>query len=226
MSIIAVSGTAQRDLAPELARVQVSVSFEHADAAPAATAAIALHERLVSDAKAFVDAGEASEWRATQVVTGPVHTWKNSVEIVKQRAASRLTVEFVDFDALGIWLGALAATRGASVGWTSWALTRETRERVEAELRLEAAQDAVVRAGAYASAFTSVPVAPRLVALYESGLRPTGGSADAAGGSAFAAPMLAGTPRGAAAPTFALEPEDITVRVSLSADFEVDVAFG
>jgi len=225
MSIIAVSGTAQRDLAPELARVQVSVSFEHADAAPAAKAAIALHERLVSDAKAFVDAGEASEWHATQVVTGPVRSWNDKKEIVRQRAASRLTVEFVDFDALGTWLGALAATRGASVGWTSWALTRETRERVEAELRLEAARDAIARAGAYASAFTSVPVAPRLVALYESGLRPSSGAADS-GGSAFAAPMLAGNPRSAAAPSFALEPEDITVGVSLSADFEVDVAFG
>jgi uncharacterized protein YggE len=71
-----------------------------------------------------------------------------------------LRAEFSDFDALSTWLTTTAELSGVSIGNIEWRLLDETRERVTAELRALAVEDAFGKARSYAAAIGRSEVTP------------------------------------------------------------------
>lgn len=153
--------------------------------------------------------------------TTPRTDWrgKRDKRVEKFRATASVSAGFVDFEVLSRWIPEIADVDGVAIGGIGWDLTRSTRDRLLTEVRSDAARETRARAAAYAESLGLGE--PRIVALYESGLRPGIGSG---GHGGVAVPMMAGAPRGAAPgaapPRFELEPPEIDVSVSVTADYE------
>jgi uncharacterized protein YggE len=123
-------------------------------------------------------------------------------------------VTFVDLTALGAWLADVAEREGASVYGIEWSVSEERRREVEAEVRTEAALDALHRARAYASAVGLETV--ELTALDEPGLR----RKDESSAGSWSGVALGRMPMAAApAPDFDVRPDDLEVRAEVTADF-------
>lgn len=225
MTRIAVEGQAKRSHPAERGTVNLHVAFSGTLRNDVVEQVARTHAILVEQAKAHVSAGAAERWDSASV-----HSYvyddrvRNSESGGKQRirrfrASARLSVTFRDFEALSTWLADVMDVEGVEIDWLSWTLTDETRKALEAEARVEAAGETVVRAQSYADALGLGPVAP--VAIYEAGLRGGNGG----GGNAPMYAMRAGAmaePSGGA--HVELQPRDIDVEITLSADYEAGVA--
>ena len=224
MTRIAVEGQATRTHPAERGTVNLHVAFSGTLRNDVVDQVARTHTILVEQARAHVSAGAADKWDSASV-----HSYvyddrvKSSQAGGKQRirrfrASARLSVTFRDFEALSTWLADIMDVDGVEIDRIAWALTDETRRTLQAEARIEAAEETVVRAQSYADALGLGPVAP--VAIYEAGLR-NGGNG---GGNA---PMYA-TRAGAMAEAgggahVELQPRDIDVDITLSADYEAGV---
>ena len=197
---VAFSGTLRNDVVDQVART---------------------HTILVEQAKAHVSAGAAEKWDSESV-----HSYvyddrvKSSQAGGKQRvrrfrASARLSVTFRDFEALSTWLADIMDVDGVEIDRISWTLTDETRKTLLAEARVEAAEETVVRAQSYADALGLGPVTP--VAIYEAGLRGGGNGGGNTPMYAMRAGAMADAGGGA---QVELQPRDIDVDVTLSADYE------
>lgn len=220
MTRIAVEGQAKRTHPAERGTVNLHVAFSGTLRNDVVERVARTHTILVDQAKAHVASGAAEKWDSASV-----HSYvfddrvKNSETGGKQRirrfrASARLSVTFRDFEALSTWLADIMDVEGVEIDWLNWTLTDETRKALQAEARVEAAGETVVRAQSYADALGLGPVAP--VAIYEAGLR---GGND--GGNAPMYAMRAGAmaaPGGGA--QVELQPRDIDVEITLSADYE------
>ncbi|MCP2263774.1 SIMPL domain-containing protein [Promicromonospora thailandica] len=224
MTRIAVEGQAKRTHPAERGTVNLHVVFSGTLRSDVVQQVARTHTILVDQAKAHVAAGAAERWESASV-----HSYvyddrvKNSESGGKQRvrrfrASARLSVTFSDFEVLSTWLADVMDVDGVEIDWVSWTLTDETRKALQAEARVEAAEETVVRAQSYADALGLGPVAP--VALYEAGLR---GGSD--GGNAPMYAMRAGA-MGASGggAQVELQPRDIDVEITLSADYETGPA--
>lgn len=210
MATIAVSGSASTSLPAEVGAVQVVVTADDADASVAAARAFELQSQLIREVQSAA-ADSAVSWFAENVYTRTVSTVQDYEDAVEHRAQVALTVKFTDFDALSRWVSVAAGIPGVSISRVSWELTDEARAAAEKFVRVEAVRDAVVKAGAYASAVDMRR--PRLVAVYEPGLRP---------GAPPASGYVGGVTRsaGAAGDGFQLKPSPIRVTAQITADFQ------
>jgi len=220
MTRIAVEGQATRTHAAERGTVNLHVAFSGTLRSDVVEQVARTHTILVEQARAHVEAGAAEKWDSASV-----HSYvyddrvKNSQSGGKQRvrrfrASARLSVTFSDFEVLSTWLADIMDVDGVEIDRITWDLTDETRKALLAEARIEAAGETVVRAQSYADALGLGPVAP--VAIYEAGLRGTGGG----GGNAPMYAMRAGAMGDAGGSHVELQPRDIDVDVTLSADYE------
>jgi uncharacterized protein len=223
MTRIAVEGQAKRTHPAERGTVNLHVAFSGTLRNDVVEQVGRTHAILVEQAKAHVAAGAAERWDSASV-----HSYvsddrvKSSESGGKQRvrrfrASARLSVTFLDFEALSTWLADIMDVDGVGIDWMSWTLTDETRKALQAEARVEAAEETVVRAQSYADALGLGPVTP--VAIYEAGLR---GGGDGGGGNAPMYAMRASADMGGAGggAHVELQPRDIDVEVTLSADYE------
>lgn len=221
MTRIAVEGQAKRTHPAERGTVNLHVTFSGTLRNDVVERVARTHTILVEQAKAHVAGGAAERWDSASV-----HSYvyddrvKNSETGGKQRirrfrASARLSVTFNDFEALSSWLADIMDAEGVEIDWLSWTLTDETRKALEAEARVEAAGETVVRAQSYADALGLGPVAP--VAIYEAGLRGGGGGGNAPMYAMRAGAAAAGAGGGA---QVELQPRDIDVEITLSADYE------
>ncbi|WP_369371806.1 SIMPL domain-containing protein [Promicromonospora sp. Populi] len=219
MTRIAVEGQATRTHPAERGTVNLHVTFSGTLRNDVVEQVARTHTILVEQAKAHVATGAAERWDSASV-----HSYvyddrvRNSESGGKQRvrrfrASARLSVTFRDFEALSTWLADIMDVEGVEINWVSWDLTDETRKSLQAEARVEAAGETVVRAQSYADALGLGPVAP--VAIYEAGLRGGGGG----GGNAPMYAMRASAADSGGAQV-ELQPRDIDVEITLSADYE------
>lgn len=221
MTRIAVEGQATRTHPAERGTVNLHVAFSGTLRNDVVEQVARTHTILVEQAKAHVSTGAAERWDSESV-----HSYvyddrvKNSQAGGKQRvrrfrASARLSVTFSDFEVMSTWLADIMDVDGVEIDRMTWTLTDETRKALQAEARVEAAEETVVRAQSYADALGLGPVAP--VAIYEAGLR-GGGSG---GGNAPMYAMRAGVMADAAGGAHVeLQPRDIDVDITLSADYE------
>jgi uncharacterized protein YggE len=226
MTRIAVEGQATRTHSAERGTVYLHVAFSGTLRNDVVEQVARTHTILVEQAKAHVSAGAAERWDSESV-----HSYvyddrvKNSETGGKQRvrrfrASARLSVTFSDFEVLSTWLADIMDVDGVEIDRMTWDLTDETRKALLAEARVEAAEETVVRAQSYADALGLGPVTP--VAIYEAGLRGGGGG----GGNVPMYAMRAGAAGdfgGAGGAQVELQPRDIDVDVTLSADYEAGV---
>jgi uncharacterized protein YggE len=171
MATISVTGAARRLITPDRGTARVVVRFEVERRGDALAAARRLHDRLTSEARRLEADGAATEWSADQVWVSTSERSRGERKEPKRVtvATASVRVTFVDLTALGAWLADVAEREGASVYGIEWSVSEERRREVEAEVRTEAALDALHRARAYASAVGLETV--ELTALDEPGLR-------------------------------------------------------
>ncbi|GAA4705258.1 hypothetical protein APR04_001944 [Promicromonospora umidemergens] len=224
MTRIAVEGQATRTHPAERGTVNLHVAFSGTLRNDVVDQVARTHTILVEQARAHVSAGAAEKWDSASV-----HSYvyddrvKSSQAGGKQRvrrfrASARLSVTFRDFETLSTWLADIMDVDGVEIDRITWALTDETRRTLQAEARIEAAEETVVRAQSYADALGLGPVVP--VAIYEAGLRGGGNG----GGNAPMYAMRAGAMGDAGGSAHVeLQPRDIDVDITLSADYEAGV---
>ncbi|MGI5190505.1 SIMPL domain-containing protein [Promicromonospora sp. CA-289599] len=225
MTRIAVEGQATRTHPAERGTVNLHVAFSGTLRNDVVDQVARTHTILVDQVKAHVSTGAAERWDADSV-----HSYvyddrvKNSQTGGKQRirrfrASARLSVTFRDFEVLSTWLADVMDVDGVEIDRITWNLTDETRKALLAEARIEAAEETAVRAQSYADALGLGPVAP--VAIFEAGLR---GGGNSGGGHAPMYAMRAGMMSdGDGGAQVELQPRDIDVDVTLSADYEAGV---
>ena len=220
MTRIAVEGQATRTHPAERGTVNLHVAFSGTLRNDVVDQVARTHTILVDQVKAHVSTGAAERWDADSV-----HSYvyddrvKNSQTGGKQRirrfrASARLSVTFRDFEALSTWLADVMDVEGVEIDRITWNLTDETRKALLAEARIEAAEETAVRAQSYADALGLGPVAP--VAIFEAGLRGGGNG----GGHTPMYAMRAGMMADGDGAQVELQPRDIDVDVTLSADYE------
>lgn len=225
MTRIAVEGQATRSHAAERGTVHLHVAFSGTLRNDVVEQVARTHTVLVDQAKAHVASGAAERWDSASVHSYVYDDRVRSSEkggkqrVRRFRASARLSVTFQDFEVLSTWLADIMDVDGVEIDRLTWTLTDETRKALLAEARVEAAEETAVRAQAYADALGLGPVAP--VAIYEAGLRGGGNG----GGNVPMYAMRAGAmaePGGGA--HVELQPQDIDVAVTLSADYEAGPA--
>ncbi|HEV6955274.1 MAG TPA: SIMPL domain-containing protein [Promicromonospora sp.] len=220
MTRIAVEGQATRTHPAERGTVHLHVTFSGTLRNDVVDQVARTHTILVDQAKAHVEAGVAERWESASVHSYVYDDRVRSSQsggkqrVRRFRASARLTVTFSDFEALSTWLAEIMDVDGVEIDRLTWTLTSETRKALLAEARVEAAEETAVRAQSYADALGLGPVAP--VAIYEAGLRNGGGG----GGNAPMYAMRAGAMAESGGAQVELQPQDIEVSVTLSADYE------
>ena len=225
MTRIAVEGQAKRTYPAERGTVNLQVTFSGTLRNDVVERVARTHAILVEQVKAHVSAGAAEQWDAASVHSYVYDDQVRSSEaggrqrIRQFRASARMSVTFRDFEALSAWLADVMDVDGVKIDWLSWDLTDETRKALQAEARVEAAEETVVRAQSYADALGLGPVAP--VAIYEAGLRGGGGNG---AGSPMYAMRASADMDGRGGAQVELQPRDIDVEVTLSADYEAGLA--
>jgi uncharacterized protein YggE len=170
---ITVTGHAQTELAPESATVSISVQLDGAEPAPQLRGATELAKQLTDGLRELHDPtdGPVTSWSSDQLRTWSARPWNaEGVELpLVHHAAIGLRAQFSDFDALSSWLTTAAELSGVSIGNIHWALLDENRERVMAELRSRAVDDAFAKARSYAAAIGRSNVVPESLAEVDQG---------------------------------------------------------
>lgn len=152
--------------------------------------------------------------RARTSAERPWHKDGKQLPLV-HRATVGLWAEFVDFKALATWVGRTAGDEGLRVDHVSWQLTKESRLKVERDVRQEAVRQAKVRAQDYADALDLGPVAVR--SINDVGVSHQVAYASAA----MDMEMATAGARKSAAPDLAFDPDDISVYAEVEAAFTV-----
>lgn len=224
MPRIVVTGRSEHHQPAERGTVHLGVDVADATAEEAVARAGRAHAAVVAEVRALATSGAVTWWSAENVVAAPFYEWhkpypdRDGVRRLRHRAAATLQVKFRDAAALAAFSAHVATAPDVQVGHVEWALTEARRTELEAAARAGAVRDAVRRAQQYADALGLGPV--RLVALYDEGLRPgvDGGGA----GQMFVASMRSPGGGPGDGGELAVRPQDITVVVTVTADFDAD----
>lgn len=223
MVTIAVTGHAERTVTPERGTLTVAVNVQDDDRAAVVERATAAHAELVREADQLVASAVATRWTSDGVSAGIVTRWQQSrtgesrAERVMQATCS-VRVRFTDFDALGRWATDVATRPDHTIGALVWELTDARRDTVMGDLRTTATRDAIAKAAVYATAAGLGQ--PRLMALFEDGLRPGAGGGLPVGHAAMRA-FASDAGRGGGE-SFTLKPEAIELSVDITADFSTE----
>jgi uncharacterized protein YggE len=221
MAVIAVSGTVTHRYHAERGLLRLAVELEGDDRSSVVDDSVAVHNRVTERATALRRQGAATWWTARSVSVGvvsePSAADGTRASSVRYRTRSTIEVRFQDFTALADWVGELAHVEGVTIEGVEWSLGHARRAEVEQDARLAAVADAVARASDYADALRLG--APELQAVYEPGLRPGEGGAGGVPFMASRALMARSTLDDSGSVVFDLQPDDIEVTATISADF-------
>lgn len=164
---ISVRGHSEARCAPERATVHFSVSIDGPEREPVRQRAALLASELNAE---LAGHGNAVEWNSESLSIWSDRPWSQDGQQLDPiyHANVSFTATTGDFDLLAGLLDRLGERDGVTVHHVSWALTDETRLRVERELAVVAVAEATARAEAYAAALGLRKVAP--VELADAGL--------------------------------------------------------
>jgi uncharacterized protein YggE len=221
MAVIAVSGTVTHRYHAERGLLRLAVELEGDDRSSVVDDSVAVHNRVTERATTLRRQGAATWWTARSVSVGvvsePSAADGTRASSVRYRTRSTIEVRFQDFTALADWVGELAHVEGVTIEGVEWSLGHARRAEVEQDARLAAVADAVARASDYADALGLG--APELQAVYEPGLRPGEGGAGGVPFRASRSLMAGSTLDDSGSVVFDLQPDDIEVTATISADF-------
>jgi uncharacterized protein YggE len=218
-TIITVQGRFSALYPAERATVEVSVHREAAEREKAfgGTTAAAATVRETIIALHDPSGGPVTSWSSDSVQVWTEKPWNNEGKQLPPVFHARIgfTVKFSDFDALGRWIEAVAATESVTVESVTWALTEARETAVTAEVRSRAVKDAVAKAGVYAQSIGLGSV--KALAIADPGmLGDPVHSAPAMGGMLLSASKRGLQPDG---PATSLKPDDIEVAAVVDARF-------
>lgn len=197
-TVIAVRGTAEERIDPELGAVALTVGVSEPDRDTALARTTEARERLIADVRRLEAAGALDTWSAGQLRVWSHRPWNNEgkqLPLVHQTSAE-IEIVFTDLERLGEWVSGASIGEAVAINGIDWRLTDGSRRRVQELAQRAAVADALEKARVYASALGLGSPIP--VELADTGLltarpapQPRGermfamaASADMAGGSA------------------------------------------
>ncbi len=216
--IVAVRGQHQTKVAPERAKVSVSVATDGPDRQEVVDRAMKLAEPVRATLAAREIGGSISEWSSGRMSVRAERPWNQDGKRLDPvyYATIDFTATFSDSSELSLWVSDISAWDGVNIGYVNWHLTPETQTATEREVATEAINVAVARATAYANALGLKNVEPREIAdvgmMSENVTRERG--AARMGTMALAAMDSAGS-----GPSMEFQPADIVVTATVEARF-------
>ena len=216
--LIKVRGSHSVEVAPERGVVSAEIRFEGASPEPVMERLQRGLHGVRTELEGLEQDGAIERFLVQRVRTSAERPWNQDGKRLPlvHHASVGLAVEFIDFEALATWVGRTAGDEGLRVHHVEWRLTKDSRLKVEREVRQEAVRQAKIRAQDYADALDLGPVAVRSI-------NDVGVSREVAYESAaMAVPAAAKfADAGSAAPDLAFDPDDITVYAEVEAAFTV-----
>ncbi|MGL3150904.1 SIMPL domain-containing protein [Microbacterium sp. A82] len=215
--IITVRGENETRVAPERARIRVSVHHEGPDRATVVDKALSLAEPVRSSISERADSGVVAEWSSKRLAVRADRPWNNEGKqlALVYHATVDFTATFVEASELSIWVSEISSWESVDVGNVDWHLTPETRARIEREVAATAVSVAVSRAQAYAGALnlsTVVPLEIADVGLISRDQSPAAPQMLRARGAAFSVMQES-------SPVMAYEPDDIVIEATVEGRF-------
>jgi len=217
MAQITVRGTALRQLPPELGVLHIRIDFGGDYRTAVLEQAVHLQTEILAQVRSLIEAGNA-----VRVVAPSIHSWTDTdwsepesekgQRVTRYRSGAPIDVWFTDMDVLGAWIASLDSSEGVKIRGITWDLTEDTRSHLMRQIRMDATQDAITRAGQYATAAGLGDI--QLVALWEVGLHHSGTH-----DIDLVANDVAEDGRPAMTP-IELRPDSVEVRVVVTAEFE------
>ncbi len=210
---ITVRGESETRVAPERARVHITVRTEGADRAKVLDAAGRAADPVRESLVARADAATLVEWSSTRLTVHAERPWNHEGKRLAPvyHASIDFTATFEDFSELSLWVTEVSGREAVEVGHVDWHLTPDARATVEQGVAAEAIRVAVLRAEAYAAALGLGGVTP--VSLADQGLLQTKESA----GPMMRAMAFAADSAGSVGMTY--QPEDIVISATVEARF-------
>lgn len=215
-TVITVEGRFDHHHRAERGTVSLTAGFEGGDRASVVRRTTELHAALSGEVQSMhaPGAGPVTWWSSDRMRVWSSRPWNQDGKQLPlvHHCAVTLEVKFSDLDRLATWLESVSVRDGVTVGGIDWTLTVATRTRLVADSRHRAVQDAVAKAGAYATSLGLAQVRPLAVAdpgMLGDESRPTSD----AGGAAMLRSAAAGGPE------LQLKPADITIEARVHARF-------
>lgn len=214
--LIKVRGSHSVEVTPERGVVSAEVRFDGASPEPVMERLQRGLQSVRTELERLEQEGTVERFMIQRVRTSAERPWHKDGKRLPlvHHASVGLAVEFIDFTVLATWVGRTAGDDGLQVHDVSWRLTKDSRLKVERDVRQEAVRQAKVRAQDYADALDLGPVAVRSI-------NDVGVSREVA--YASAAMEMAAAPADArgSAPDLAFDPDDISVYAEVEAAFTV-----
>ncbi len=153
-TVIAVRGTAEERIDPELGAVSLSIGVSEPKRDVALARTTEAHDRLIAAVRELEASGALDTWSAGQLRVWSHRPWNNEgkqLPLVHQTSAE-VEVVFTDLERLGEWVSRVTTGDTVSMGGIEWRLTESTRRRVQESAQRGAVADAVAKARVYAAA--------------------------------------------------------------------------
>ena len=221
-TVIAVRGTAEERIDPELGAVSLSsgVSEPKRDVALARTTEA--HDRLIAAVRELEASGALDTWSAGQLRVWSHRPWNNEgkqLPLVHQTSAE-VEVVFTDLERLGEWVSRVTTGDTVSMSGIEWRLTEGTRRRVQESAQRGAVADAVAKAQVYAAALGLG--APTPVELADTGLLTAQPVAPVGGGERMFAMRASADMGSGAGSVTQFAPAKLVIEASVEARFAAE----
>ncbi|GAA1818162.1 SIMPL domain-containing protein [Agromyces neolithicus] len=220
-TVIAVRGTAEERIDPELGAVSLSIGVSEPERDVALARTSEAHDHLVAAIRDLETSGALDTWSAGQLRVWSHRPWNNEgkqLPLVHQTSAD-VEVVFSDLEKLGEWVSRVTIGNAVTMGGIDWRLTEATRRRVQELAQRAAVADAVAKARVYAAALGLA--APTPVELADTGLLTAQPVPPSGGGRMFAMRATADMAGDAGAAT-EFAPAKLVIEASVEARFAAE----
>lgn len=160
--IITVRGEHELRVAPERAKVHLSVTMDGPDRAAVVERTLAASTPIRAGLEKREAEGSIVEWTSQRMNVIAERPWNNEGKQLDpvHRATVDFTATFSDISEMSLWATEVSVADGVNLGYIDWHLTAETEAEIEREVATQAVGVAVARAKAYAQALGLQHVRP------------------------------------------------------------------
>ena len=213
--VITVRGEHHLLVPAELGVAHVVVRFDGPTRGDVVDQAQRLAVVIQEELRAAEGSGSITKWNSERLSVWADRPWNDKGKQLPlvHHASVQLVSEWTDFSALSEWISRASERDGVAIGGLGWKLTPQVEHDTEKAVAQGAVQVAIDRATAYADALGLTNVQAQQIA--DVGMMSREMSMKAP------APMMMarGAMADAAAPSFALEPEEIEISATVEARF-------